>query len=49
MDFPWQPDDFSVVMAVGDSITAGCFAKGLQSGLNVLKSFNEWRGALLEV
>ncbi|KZV88552.1 hypothetical protein EXIGLDRAFT_772595 [Exidia glandulosa HHB12029] len=37
-----RPDDFDVVMAIGDSITAGAFAKGIQS--DVLQSFNEWRG-----
>ncbi|KAH7103683.1 hypothetical protein BKA62DRAFT_48382 [Auriculariales sp. MPI-PUGE-AT-0066] len=38
-----RPDDFSVVMAVGDSITAGCFANGLQS-TDPLSSLDEWRG-----
>lgn len=37
-----RPDEFSVIMAVGDSITAGCFAEGLQQ--DVHSSFGEWRG-----
>ncbi|EJD43634.1 hypothetical protein AURDEDRAFT_145439 [Auricularia subglabra TFB-10046 SS5] len=37
-----RPDEFDVVMAVGDSITAGAFAKGIQPGS--LSTFDEWRG-----
>jgi phospholipase B1 len=37
-----RPDDFSVTLAVGDSITAGAFAKGLQ--WNPLENLSEWRG-----
>jgi hypothetical protein len=37
-----RPDDFSYAMAIGDSITAGAFLRGIQT--NVLKSFSEWRG-----
>ncbi|KZV88555.1 hypothetical protein EXIGLDRAFT_678820 [Exidia glandulosa HHB12029] len=37
-----RPDEFSVTMAIGDSITAGCFAKGIQT--NPLDTLDEWRG-----
>ncbi|KAG9005321.1 hypothetical protein FRB94_001612 [Tulasnella sp. JGI-2019a] len=37
-----RPDDFSVVMAVGDSMTAACFAEGYR--LMIPDSFAEWRG-----
>ncbi|KAG8904239.1 hypothetical protein FRB99_002059 [Tulasnella sp. 403] len=37
-----RPDDFSVVMAVGDSITAGAFAEGIRQ--DIVTSFAEWRG-----
>ncbi|PVF99576.1 hypothetical protein CPB86DRAFT_281396 [Serendipita vermifera] len=37
-----RPDDFSYTMALGDSITAGCFSHGLQD--NILASFGEYRG-----
>ncbi|KAG8854234.1 hypothetical protein FRC20_001083 [Serendipita sp. 405] len=37
-----RPDDFSYAMALGDSITAGAFSRGIQS--NFLASFSEWRG-----
>lgn len=37
-----RPDDFSYTMALGDSITAGCFSRGIQN--NVLTRFGEWRG-----
>jgi len=37
-----RPDDFSVVMAIGDSGTAALFAKGIQD--NALLDFVEWRG-----
>ncbi|KAH7103679.1 hypothetical protein BKA62DRAFT_48226 [Auriculariales sp. MPI-PUGE-AT-0066] len=37
-----RPDDFTVFMALGDSITAGALAEGLQTNpFNILK---EWRG-----
>lgn len=37
-----RPDEFEVVMALGDSITAGALAKGIQT--NILDSLAEWRG-----
>ncbi|KZW03511.1 hypothetical protein EXIGLDRAFT_711213 [Exidia glandulosa HHB12029] len=37
-----RPDDFSVVMAVGDSITAGALAKGILPSTN--DTLSEWRG-----
>jgi phospholipase B1 len=42
MNSPRRPDDFSYTMALGDSITAGCFSHGLQD--NILSSFAEYRG-----
>jgi len=39
-----RPDDFTVVMAIGDSITAGCWAKGLASNGNPFNILDEWRG-----
>ncbi|CEL59890.1 Phospholipase B1, membrane-associated OS=Mus musculus GN=Plb1 PE=2 SV=2 [Rhizoctonia solani AG-1 IB] len=38
-----RPDDFSVAMAVGDSITAGAFAQGINRE-NLLLNFVEFRG-----
>ncbi|KAF8714677.1 hypothetical protein RHS03_00310, partial [Rhizoctonia solani] len=38
-----RPDDFSVAMAVGDSITAGAFAQGINRE-NILLNFVEFRG-----
>ncbi|EUC57314.1 GDSL-like lipase/acylhydrolase [Rhizoctonia solani AG-3 Rhs1AP] len=38
-----RPDDFSVAMAVGDSITAGAFAQGINKE-NLLLNFVEFRG-----
>ncbi|KAH7338368.1 hypothetical protein B0J17DRAFT_662245 [Rhizoctonia solani] len=38
-----RPDDFSVAMAVGDSITAGAFAQGINRD-NLLLNFVEFRG-----
>lgn len=37
-----RPDDFAYTMAIGDSITAGAFSRGLQS--NPFLSLSEWRG-----
>lgn len=37
-----RPDDFSYTLALGDSITAGAFSRGLQS--NPFLSLSEWRG-----
>ncbi len=37
-----RPDEFSVVMAIGDSITAGALAQGQQT--NPLLDVAEWRG-----
>lgn len=37
-----RPDDISYTMAIGDSISAGAFSRGIQS--NLLLSFSEWRG-----
>ncbi|CAG8775324.1 1268_t:CDS:2, partial [Acaulospora colombiana] len=37
-----RPDDISVTMALGDSISAGAFSHGLQE--DVLTSFAEYRG-----
>ncbi|CCA72228.1 hypothetical protein PIIN_06162 [Serendipita indica DSM 11827] len=37
-----RPDDFSYTMALGDSITASAFSRGIQN--NTLLSFSEWRG-----
>ncbi|KAG8717615.1 hypothetical protein FRC08_007098 [Ceratobasidium sp. 394] len=38
-----RPDDFSVAMAIGDSITAGAFAKGIDPDDKYL-NWVEWRG-----
>ncbi|CAE6512989.1 unnamed protein product [Rhizoctonia solani] len=38
-----RPDDFSVAMAIGDSITAGAFAKGIDPD-NKNLNWVEWRG-----
>ncbi|KAG8688905.1 hypothetical protein FRC08_011205 [Ceratobasidium sp. 394] len=38
-----RPDDFSVAMAIGDSITAGAFAQGINRK-NPLLNFVEFRG-----
>ncbi|KAG9077985.1 hypothetical protein FS749_010062 [Ceratobasidium sp. UAMH 11750] len=38
-----RPDDFSVAMAVGDSITAGAFAQGINRG-DLTLNFVEFRG-----
>lgn len=38
-----RPDDFSVAMAIGDSITAGAFAKGINPDNKDL-NWVEWRG-----
>ncbi|CAE6356179.1 unnamed protein product [Rhizoctonia solani] len=38
-----RPDDFSVAMAVGDSITAGAFSEGINRQ-NLLLNFVEFRG-----
>ncbi|KAG8708221.1 hypothetical protein FRC08_000053 [Ceratobasidium sp. 394] len=38
-----RPDDFSVAMAIGDSITAGAFAKGIDPNDEYL-NWVEWRG-----
>lgn len=37
-----RPDDFSYTLALGDSITAGLFSRGIQT--NHLLDFSEWRG-----
>ncbi|EJD41351.1 hypothetical protein AURDEDRAFT_115465, partial [Auricularia subglabra TFB-10046 SS5] len=37
-----RPDEFEVIMALGDSVMAGCFAKGIQD--DFLDNFDEWRG-----
>lgn len=39
---PSRPDQIEVIGAIGDSITAGCFAKGPQT--NPFLNFAEWRG-----
>ncbi|KAG8735448.1 hypothetical protein FRC12_018068 [Ceratobasidium sp. 428] len=38
-----RPDDFSVAMAIGDSITAGAFAKGIDTN-DKYSNWVEWRG-----
>ncbi|QRV83156.1 carbohydrate esterase family 16 protein [Ceratobasidium sp. AG-Ba] len=38
-----RPDDFSVAMAIGDSITAGAFAKGIDPSDKFL-NWVDWRG-----
>lgn len=37
-----RPDDFAYTLAIGDSITAGAFSRGLQA--NPFLSLSEWRG-----
>lgn len=37
-----RPDDFAYTMAIGDSITAGTFLRGLQN--TIFEDITEWRG-----